>query len=373
MGCSVCVCVCGCVCDRLNLSIVEMNRNVNVLFSALCLAFLLLLLVVPFSSCRECIRSFCGWWQIPHNLQSDCRETDLSYNNITILPGMGFNGLIQITELNLEYNQIWKIENNAFLNLNNMEKLLLNNNEILEIQTGAFRGLNGKLRMVILRKNSIRQITTWTINQNFKRVTDLDLGQNQIETIDDFAFQYMEGLKRLSLDSNDLATINANTFAGLKSLIDLHLGWNHITSISLGAFDHLVSLKTLRLHGNGLTSLNFELFEQLPRLPLVLALSDPRRDGDRPWFCSTLFWLKKEEQQGKVVWLTVPEGDFSPECWNQQQWSSLPFPDKYRTGNSRFFRICKIQIPGYRPLHTKRQRQLMAMFPSILGIMQHQC
>ena len=26
-----------------------------------------------------------------------------------------------------------------------------------------------------------------------------------------------------------------------------------------------------------------------------------------------------------------------------------------------------------RPLHTKRQRQLMAMFPSILGVMQCQC
>ncbi|CDQ99657.1 unnamed protein product, partial [Oncorhynchus mykiss] len=76
----------------------------------------------------------------------------------------------------------------------------------------------------------------------------LDLTQNLISNIEDFAFLGLTNLESLDITSNNITQINANTFYGLHSLTWLDLRNNPlIHNIEAMSFTHLMSLRQVFL------------------------------------------------------------------------------------------------------------------------------
>ncbi|XP_020307616.2 toll-like receptor 13 [Oncorhynchus kisutch] len=76
----------------------------------------------------------------------------------------------------------------------------------------------------------------------------LDLTQNLISNIEDFAFLGLTNLESLDITSNNITQINANTFDGLHSLTWLDLRNNPlIHNIEAMSFTHLMSLRQVFL------------------------------------------------------------------------------------------------------------------------------
>ncbi len=150
----------------------------------------------------------------------------------------------------------------------------LDDNQILEIPDGAFTGLN-----------KLQQLWLW---------------RNQIFYISVQAFAGLNNLQELDLDENQMSQIQDSVFAGLSSLQELLLKNNQISEIPDGVFRELYSLQKLYLGGNHLSTLDSTILESIPR-PLALDLY--YNSSDNLWDCETMCWLKKEEEDGTVVFI----------------------------------------------------------------------
>jgi hypothetical protein len=87
----------------------------------------------------------------------------------------------------------------------------------------------------------------------------LSLDHNQISSIESGAFSGLTNLTDLNLYRNQIASIESGDFSGLTNLTILSLKGNQIASIESGAFSGTTNLKSLELDGNiALTELNLE-------------------------------------------------------------------------------------------------------------------
>ena len=93
------------------------------------------------------------------------------------------------------------IPNNSFLNYPNLEILYLPINQINRIEDGAFNGLS-QLTEIVLSHNSLTEVGRNTFS-GFASLQSLFLKYNKIETIDEEAFSDM----RETSQSYDLETI----------------------------------------------------------------------------------------------------------------------------------------------------------------------
>ncbi|CAD6997416.1 unnamed protein product [Ceratitis capitata] len=95
-------------------------------------------------------------------------------------------------------------------------------------------------------------ITTLEANTFFMvpNLEELTLSDNSIINIDPNAFYGLGKLKRLNLQNCGLKSLAANTFQGLKSLISLQLNGNALASMDTDSLQHLPKIRTLRLEGN---------------------------------------------------------------------------------------------------------------------------
>lgn len=220
---------------------------------------------------RKFYRTYWGLTEVPHDINAEALKIYLHYNAITTIPTGVFSHLSQCTDL------------------------LLTNNKISRILDAAFRGM-GSLQNVLL-------------------------GQNRISSVAQSTFIGLQNLQQLGLQGNQIADIRPGTFDHLKSLNLVWLDRNRLSTLTPGVFDGLHSLQEIILNSNRLTTLNPEVFTNLPR-PLVLRLSAIPTDQ---WDCSSLCWLKREEQHGTVTWWnSVP-----PKC-TQGTWVSLQCGDAGR-------------------------------------------
>nr|QBP05247.1 toll-like receptor 23b [Boleophthalmus pectinirostris] len=87
------------------------------------------------------------------------------------------------------------------------------------------------------------------------KLRTLNLGRNQISSVEPGAFLHSPALKHLSLDWNELTNLTDDMFRGLSDLTYLHLGGNLIQFISKDAFAPLMNLQELHLPKNNLTEI----------------------------------------------------------------------------------------------------------------------
>ncbi|XP_027005277.2 leucine-rich repeat and fibronectin type-III domain-containing protein 5 [Tachysurus fulvidraco] len=89
---------------------------------------------------------------------------------------------------------------------------------------------------------------------NMTKLVDLTLSRNTIGSITPHAFNDLENLRALHLDSNRLIRITNDTFSGMSKLHHLILNNNQLTYIHIGAFNDLLALEELDLSYNNLES-----------------------------------------------------------------------------------------------------------------------
>lgn len=107
------------------------------------------------------------------------------------------------------------------------------------------------------------------IFQNLKNLEILELSFNNLcyRNLASNTFSMHKNLKRLTLDHNEISSLDENLFQGLASLRHLDISYNCIKALPDGIFKGLVSLKHLDISGNELTiKKDAEVFEGLTNL-----------------------------------------------------------------------------------------------------------
>lgn len=187
----------------------------------------------------------------------------LSHNRIKYLDAYSLNGLYVLSLLSLDNNQLTGVHPEAFRNCSSLQELNLNGNE---------------LRTVPLALKDMRLLRT------------VDLGENQIVSLDEPGFRGMTNLYGLRLISNNIENITKHLFRDLPSLQILNLARNKIAFVEPGAFQVTPSIQAIRLDGNYLSEID-NLFVNMPNL-LWLNISDNRLEHfDFSQIPSGLQWL----------------------------------------------------------------------------------
>lgn len=182
---------------------------------------------------------------------------DLASNNMRYVP-QAFRNLSRLTRLSLEGNHIEAIGRDSLKDLETLYDLNLRKNRIWIIQNGAFTKL--------------------------LRLGMLNLGHNFITDLPNQLFDGLIQLKTMHLEANRITAVDC-TFRLLLNLRNLYLNNNQISSISESAFLYLNKLHFLHLSKNNLSSLPMGLFAKLTKLQYVFLSNNPWRcDCSMLWF-----------------------------------------------------------------------------------------
>jgi len=121
------------------------------------------------------------------------------------------------------------------------------------------------LQLLSLEENQISSLDANAF-QGLTNLQTLSLDYNQISSLDANAFQGLSNLQRVDLGHNQIASLEANQFQGLASLQSLSLEDNQISSLDANAFQGLSNLQSLELEGNRIPSLEANQFQGLASL-----------------------------------------------------------------------------------------------------------
>jgi hypothetical protein len=103
---------------------------------------------------------------------------------------------------------------------------------------------------------------------NFSNVKEIYLGGNMITKLYNDIFYGLVNLQHLFLEYNDIELIEENAFNGLDKLVQLNLCGNFITHIYPKTFINLTNLECLLLGNNYLVHMN-DVFIELPKLKTI--------------------------------------------------------------------------------------------------------
>lgn len=236
---------------------------------------------------------------------------NLSNNKITKLEPEIFTDLYTLQILNLRYNQLESIAADTFSPMNNLHTLLLSHNKVkyldayslnglyvlslLSLDNNALTGVHpeafrncSSLQDLNLNGNELKTIPLALKDMRLLRT--VDLGENQISSLEEPGFRGMTNLYGLRLIGNNLGNISRTVFKDLPSLQILNLARNKIYFIEPGAFEMTQSIQAIRLDSNAITSID-GLFTQMPNL-LWLNISDNRLEHfDYAQIPTGLQWL----------------------------------------------------------------------------------
>ncbi|XP_019632657.1 PREDICTED: uncharacterized protein LOC109476215 [Branchiostoma belcheri] len=138
--------------------------------------------------------------------------------------------------------------------------LILGPGNIRTVGRGAFAPVPGILALS-MEKNAIKVIGSW-----FGGITKLEklaLSWNEVEEIQENAFQPLRWLEYLELNHNKLRAVEERHFSSLANLVYLHLSYNNISHIAGKSFDRLSRLHALSLDHNKLSFLSPEWLQGL--------------------------------------------------------------------------------------------------------------
>ncbi|XP_028992504.1 SLIT and NTRK-like protein 5 [Betta splendens] len=105
---------------------------------------------------------------------------------------------------------------------------------------------------------------------DYKGLTILHLGNNDISEVEAGAFNGLQGLKRLHLNNNKIDALREELFFGLDSLEYLQIDYNYITQVAPNAFSRLRHLEVLILNDNLISTLPVNIFQYVPLTHLDL-------------------------------------------------------------------------------------------------------
>lgn len=133
----------------------------------------------------------------------------------------------------------------------------------------------------------LTSLTSLTLNDNnlssleegvFKDLTELeqlDLDGNNLSSLEEGVFEGLTSLTRLGLVDNRLSTLPRDVFDELTSLTRLDLDGNNLSSLPRGVFDEPTSLNRLNLAHNRLSTLPMSVFDELTKLTWLDLRNNP--------------------------------------------------------------------------------------------------
>ncbi|KAI1732277.1 leucine rich repeat domain-containing protein [Ditylenchus destructor] len=199
-------------------------------------------------------------------LLDSLEELEISWNALTAIPKDGIANLKRLKSLSVTNSRITNVEPFTFLHFysrNAIETLDLSGNQLTSLPAQSLLGLEG-LRRLTLDKNQILDIPNDAIQTVSNSLEELWLGVNQIHSIG--KLPSMPKLKALSLDVNRISTISTDTFENTPNILYLHLSNNAFSEIDFRMFQRIGQLKLLSMNYNMISRLDKETFQFIPSL-----------------------------------------------------------------------------------------------------------
>ncbi|XP_071842514.1 uncharacterized protein [Apostichopus japonicus] len=185
---------------------------------------------------------------------SSLSSLELNHNELNSLPAKSFEGLSSLSSLYLQNSKIKLLYEGTFQGLSNLDNLRMSENEINILPKGAFTGMPS-LQGLYLDSN---QITTMQVDafQGLVNLLVLDLSKNDLPQIGFGVFNQTEEYKltTLMLQRNQIKIIKRDDFLGLDKLEYLCLFSNQIHTIEDNSF-HRMNLRYIYLFQNNLTNI----------------------------------------------------------------------------------------------------------------------
>lgn len=127
----------------------------------------------------------------------------------------------------------------------------------------------GQLNHLFLSSNNLESINPDTFADCVNLQT-LHLQNNVIADVDRWAFRNLDRLEVLQLNGNQIEALNADLFVSTPNLLDLGLSNNQLSSINPRTFTPIPYLETLRLANNHFAILNVNTLANLTQLDTLL-------------------------------------------------------------------------------------------------------
>ncbi|VDN03949.1 unnamed protein product [Thelazia callipaeda] len=192
----------------------------------------------------------------------------------TVIPVLPANIFQNFTIFRLVVNRcnLNQINENAFagLSLHRLTDLDLSDNQLNSIPVTGIPHLTNLRKLYLNRNRIIRlQANSFMNYESRDKLLKLELAGNRLtdETFGESSiFGPLSSLQQLSLETNSLSTIPfASLVAQRQTLINLNLGLNLINEVPVGALD-FPNLNSLSLEFNGISQIIPQAFQGIPNL-----------------------------------------------------------------------------------------------------------
>ncbi|CAH2058187.1 unnamed protein product, partial [Iphiclides podalirius] len=204
---------------------------------------------------------------------------DLSSNKIHMLDASSFKGIKNLTYLDISDNQLTDISPDAFKPLSKLSVLRLRGNLLkvsalsslkdahylreLDISSNALEGPLGPttvpplsfLNILHLSDNTFASIRRGALS-GLNNLTHLNLHNNQVDVLEDYAFRHLTNLTHLDLSHNEIVAVSGASLAQLINLVHLDLSHNFLRSLSAEPLKTLRCLTDLLLHDNDIAMID---------------------------------------------------------------------------------------------------------------------
>nr|XP_022918858.1 leucine-rich repeat and fibronectin type-III domain-containing protein 5-like [Onthophagus taurus] len=246
----------------------------------------------------------------------DAYKITIKGQEIPVLCKGTVKGLEKLYELDMDFNGIKEIEVGAFADVVNLRDLHLYKNKLKHIKAGVFNELG--ISILRLRDNEIELIDQ-TAFDDMPNLRIIHLNNNKISAINKEWFKNTPNVQLLTLENNLITSLVEYNFKNLHgkhvfydepAWLNIDLSGNKIATIDPKAFDGLEELGILSLDRNEISVLHEDTFKDLRRIMWVTLTSNKIRclpqhmthvlkaDAtfleNNPWNCTCLETLQQK-------------------------------------------------------------------------------
>lgn len=175
-----------------------------------------------------------------------------------------------------------------------LERLHLNHCNISRLYGDLFYSLD--IKTLVLNNIPLRAIDSEVFLGINETLTELVIQNSLLEAVPVGAFKILGNLKRLMLDTHNIAELQDSTFqsgAWSRNLEKLYITNGKLSQISNTVFTPLKKLKTLDLHGNAIVELKKNQFKGMKNIDFLdMSFNQIKKiDGSHIGDLSNLGWL----------------------------------------------------------------------------------
>ena len=149
---------------------------------------------------------------------------------------------------------------------NELERLVLSGNGLSNLPEDLFDDV-GNVTWLDLRANKVHLPVN--IFRKLRKLEYLELGFNNLNSLEAGVFRNQHKLKHLNLWGNNLQHLTKDAFIGVSSIVDLDLSSNNIETLQADVFEHLTNLTVINLNANKFSQLPEGLFSKNKNLSRI--------------------------------------------------------------------------------------------------------